>query len=146
VRGFCGIGILNSEKDCNVGTLWRTAHSLGAAFIFTVGRKYELQSSDTTKAHRTVPYFHYADFNDFYQHLPNECRLVGIENNAEAVPIQRVVHPERAVYLLGSEGSGLTNEAISKCMFTIVLPGIVCLNVAVAGSLVLFDRIQKGVT
>jgi tRNA G18 (ribose-2'-O)-methylase SpoU len=59
------------------------------------------------------------------------------------MPIADFKHPERCIYLLGAEDSGLTKEAINKCHEIIILPGTFCLNVSVAGSIVLFDRIQK---
>lgn len=49
----------------------------------------------------------------------------------------------QACYLLGAEDNGLTKEAISKCQELVYLPGERSLNVAVAGSIVLYDRISK---
>jgi tRNA G18 (ribose-2'-O)-methylase SpoU len=71
------------------------------------------------------------------------CRLVGIELDKNARPIQNYVHPKQALYLLGAEDSGLTKEAISHCQDIICLPGEVSMNVAVAGSIVIYDRVSK---
>jgi hypothetical protein len=38
--GYFGIGIIGPKTPENVGTLWCTAHALGAAWIFTVGHRY----------------------------------------------------------------------------------------------------------
>lgn len=142
-RGFFGIGILNPKTKENVGTLWRSAQAFGASFMFTIGRRYSTQCTDTTKAHRSTPLYNYNTFNDFYDHIPMECRLVGVELAESAEPITEFKHPQQAAYLLGAEDNGLSKEAIAKCKSIIVLPGIYCLNVSVAGSIVMFDRVQK---
>jgi len=48
-RGFFGIGIQNIKTESNIGTLWRSANILGADFIYTIGKRYKKQSSDTMK-------------------------------------------------------------------------------------------------
>ena len=52
-------------------------------------------------------------------------------------------HPERAVYLLGSETDGLSPEALEHCADVVQIPGEFSLNVSVAGSIVLYDRLLK---
>lgn len=126
----------------NVGTLWRSAYIFGAAYIFTLGHRYKKQSSDTTKSWRHIPLFNYPTWEQFIQ--PHDCLLVGIEIVEEAQPIEKYKHPERAIYLLGAEDHGLTNEALNRCNQIIQLPGKECFNVAVAGSLVMYDRWLKG--
>lgn len=142
-RGYFGIGVENSKNGMNIGTLWRTANIFGAAFIFTIGNRYELQKSDTMCTPKHIPYFAYPDFSTFYNNKPEKCPIVGIEINKKSVPISQHIHFERCVYLLGAEDRGLTSKALSKCQVVIQLPGTKCLNVATAGSIVLFDRINK---
>jgi len=137
-RGFCGIGIFHSKTPVNVGTLWRSAAILGADFIFTVGRRYDHQPSDTMKAWRHIPLWHFSDLDDL--RVPRDCKLVGIELDKRARPIHTFAHPERAVYLLGAEDRGLSKEAIARCHSLVCLPGEWSMNVAVAGSIVLHDR------
>jgi tRNA G18 (ribose-2'-O)-methylase SpoU len=142
-RGFFGIGIQNVKTETNIGTLWRSAFIFGASFIFTIGNRYKRQASDTTQSWRHIPLYNYESFEDFYKSMPYDCQLIGIELDDKSIPIAEFKHPERCIYLLGAEDSGLTNEAINKCHQLIILPGTFCLNVSVAGSIVLFDRIQK---
>lgn len=143
MRGYFGIGIQNTKTEVNTGTLWRSAKLLGASFIFTIGRRYQRQVSDTLKAYRSIPLYNYVDFNSFYSHLPYNCFLIGIELDEKASLLKNFMHPERCVYLLGAEDNGLTKEAISKCHKLIQLPGEFSMNVAVAGSIVMYDRISK---
>jgi tRNA G18 (ribose-2'-O)-methylase SpoU len=142
-RGYYGIGIQNVKTAANIGTLWRSAFILGASFIFTIGNRYKRQAGDTTESWRHIPLYNYPTFDEFYKAMPYDCRLVGIELTDTSIPIVEYKHPERCIYLLGAEDSGLSNEAVNKCHELIILPGSFCMNVSVAGSIVLFDRNQK---
>lgn len=139
--GFCGIGIERSKTPVNVGTLWRSAAILGADFIFTVGKRYPRQASDTIKAWRHIPLWEFEDLDDL--RTPYDCRLVGVEMDERARMVADFTHPARAVYLLGAEDNGLTRKALDRCHALIKLPGAYSLNVAVAGSIVLHDRAAK---
>jgi tRNA G18 (ribose-2'-O)-methylase SpoU len=142
-RGYFGIGIEHTKTEQNVGTLWRSAQLMGASFIFTIGRRYKKQASDTSKTWRTVPLYNYDTFNQFYSSMPHDCMLIGVELDERAHPIKTFVHPERCIYLLGAEDNGLTKQAITACHSLIVLPGDHSMNVSVAGSIVMYDRITK---
>lgn len=142
-RGYCGVGILGCKTAVNIGTLWRSAHILGADFIFTVGKRYKRQASDTTKAWKSIPLWHFDDIDDLLAHSPFDCRLVGVELDERANPLAAYKHPDRAIYLLGAEDKGLPEQVINRCHDLIVLPGDYSLNVATAGSIVLYDRSQR---
>lgn len=142
-RGFYGIGIVGSKTPLNVGTLWRSAFSLGASFIFTAGRRYPRQASDTVKAWRHVPLIEFADVEALWEAIPYDCVPIAVELDQRARPINNYVHPERAIYLLGAEDHGLPKFALDRARDVIQLPGAYCLNVAVAGSIVMYDRAVK---
>jgi tRNA G18 (ribose-2'-O)-methylase SpoU len=141
--GFFGIGIANNVTGLNIGTLWRTAHILGAAFIFTVGKRYSPESSDVTKAWNKIPLYHYKTADELKAALPYSTPLIGVELTETATPIETFEHPHRAVYLLGNERSGLPERVLALCNDVIKLPGNFSLNVAVAGSIVIYDRVAK---
>jgi len=142
-RGYCAIGIDHVKTPVNVGTLWRSAYNLGASAIFTIGRRYPQQGADTVKAWRHIPLFEFRDAEDLIEHLPYGCPLVGVEIDERSKPLQRFHHPERACYVLGAEDHGLTKEVADACHFLVEIPSNRCLNVAVAGSIVLYDRNAK---
>lgn len=142
-EGFYGIGLFNFIKGYNVGTLWRSAFILGASFIYTIGQRYERQGSDVVKAWTKIPLFHYDDFEDFYDNLPHGTLLVGAEMCERSTPLASYEHPLRAVYLLGSEANGLPPAVQKACHSLVQLPGEFSLNVAVTGSLIMYDRISK---
>ena len=139
-RGYCGIGIFGNKTPDNLGTLWRSAYVFGASFIFTIGRRYPKQASDTLQTWRHVPLHHYADLADFWEHIPYDCPVIGVELAEDSVPVPGFSHPQRCIYLLGAEDYGLSPQALARCHQVVQLAGRHCLNVAVAGSIILHDR------
>jgi len=137
---YFGIGIQNGKTPENLGVLWRSAQNLGASFIFTIGNRYAKQACDTHNAVKAMPYFHYETFEDFYMHLPKGAMLVGVELTEEAVSLETFEHPRRCVYLLGAEDHGLSKKAIKKSHHLIKFKSVMSLNVAIAGSIVMYDR------
>jgi tRNA G18 (ribose-2'-O)-methylase SpoU len=143
VRGYFAIGIERTKTEVNVGTLWRSAHLLGAAYVFTIGRRYRRQASDTTHAWRSIPLFHYETFEEMYRNIPHDCRLIGVELDERSKPLETFLHPDRCIYLLGAEDNGLTKATLSRCHALVQLPGWASMNVAAAGTCVLYDRVAK---
>lgn len=142
-RGFFEIGIYRSKTPANVGTLWRSAYQMGANGIFTVGQRYPHQASDTVKAHKHIPMREFLDFDALLAGLPHGAPIVAVEMGGR--PMENFVHPECAIYLLGAEDHGIPHSIIARCHHVISLPSvrIASYNVAVAGSLVMFDRMNK---
>lgn len=142
-RGYFEIGIARTKTENNIGTLWRSAYQLGAAGIFTIGRRYKCQSSDTTQAWRHIPLREYRCIEDFLEHRPFSCPIIGIEMGGQN--LSTFAHPEQAIYLLGAEDSGLSTKELAACNQLISLQSARTnsFNVAVAGSLVMYDRFTK---
>jgi tRNA G18 (ribose-2'-O)-methylase SpoU len=141
--GYCAIGVYQGKTHHNLGTLWRSAYILGAAYIFTIDGRYKKQSSDVVRAWSRIPLFNYKQFDDFLKSIPYDCRLVGVELDDKAEFLHEFQHPKRAIYLLGAEDSGLPDFVLEKCHMLIKLPGNSSLNVGVTGSIVLHDRASK---
>ncbi len=140
VNEFFGIGIQNGKTPENLGVLWRSAQNLGASFIFTIGNRYAKQACDTHHAVKSMPYYHYDTFEEFFNHLPKGARLVGVELTKEAEDLETFHHPRRCVYLLGAEDHGLSQKAIDKSHFLVKFKSQLSLNVSIAGSIVMYDR------
>src|SRR5688500_6838152 len=100
-RGYFEIGIASGKTVENVGTLWRSAYQLGAAGIFTIGRRYPRQASDTLKTSRHIPLREFENLDAFLAAQPSDCQVIGVEMGGEQLPTFN--HPERAIYLLGAE-------------------------------------------
>lgn len=143
-RGYFGVGVWHPKREVNVGTLWRSAHLMGAAFCFTVGRRYkERQAGDTTNARLSLPLFHFDDLDSLA--LPHGAPLVGVELDPRAVPLGRFTHPDRAVYLLGAEDHGLPVDVLDRCHRIVQVESVQpwSMNVAVAGSILLHHRLTS---
>ena len=142
-NGFYGIGILNNANEFNIGTLWRSAYILGASFIFSVTKKYKPQSSDVTKAWTKIPLYHYETIGELKHNLPHSTKLIGVEMVKQSIPLIQFQHPIRGVYLLENERIGLSDVILNECESVVSLPGDFSLNVAVAGSILMYDRVSK---
>lgn len=145
MRGYFGIGVYHSKTEENIGTLWRHARLYGADFIFTIGRRYKRQASDTSNTQLHIPLYNYTDYQDFVDHLPYGCPVVCVELSERAVSLPEANHPERAVYLLGAEDHGLPDDVMAgKQVIQIPAAEPQSMNVAVSGTLVMYDRFVKG--
>lgn len=143
-HGYFGIGIYHPKSEVNQGTLWRSAYAFGASFIFTVGRRYQSQSSDTPNTWKHIPAYHYKTMDELINFLPIGCPIVGVELDARSSPVNQFEHPARCCYLLGAEDHGLPPSIISRCHRLIQIPSLkMCLNVATAGSIVMYDRATR---
>lgn len=144
-RGFFGVVVYHPKSEYNIGTLWRAAFLQDAAFVGTIGRRYKTQSSDTPHTANHVPLIHYTDLDDMISHLPHSCPLVGVELDECAKMLPEFSHPERALYLLGAEDHGLPPEVLDRCHYVVQIPTVRewSMNVAAAGSIVMYDRMAK---
>lgn len=142
-RGYFGVAVWKPKTTDNVGTLWRTANILGASFIAVIAGRYQKQASDTMATHRHIPLYHFETFADFKTHQPSGCRIIAVELCDGACNLVDYAHPEQAVYLLGPEDGSLSPDILAECHSRLVIPGSHCYNLAVAGSIVMYDRVAK---
>ena len=146
MRGYFEIGIFNPKKDCNYGTLMRSAYQLGAAGVFVIGARFKRQVSDTCNASEHIPAREFADFDSFFKQKPLGANLVAIESpEYGGRQLNGFYHPKQAIYLLGAEDSGLPIEIVKKCDFIVSIESIrqPSYNVAMAGTIVMYDRMIK---
>jgi len=144
MRGYFGIGVERISKTMNVGSLFRSAHAFGADFMFTVAANYdraEGSKSDTSDAPGHVPFYAFPDIGSLV--LPEKCSLVGVELLDDAVDLPSFRHPQRAAYILGPERDFLSPELVERCDLTIKIPTKFCVNVGIAGAIVMYDRIMS---
>lgn len=140
-RGYFGIALYRPKKDVNFGSLLRTAQIFDASFVALIGGRYHRQASDTFAAVHHVPIFEYDCFDSFYINLPRSCRIVAVEQHARAENLRVFRHPLSAVYLLGAEDDGLPPAIVDRCHSIVQLDGEKSLNLAVAGSIVIYHRV-----
>lgn len=141
MSGYFEIGIYRGKNELNIGTLWRSAYQLGAAGIFTIGKRYKRQPSDTLNVMNNIPLRHYETLEELKANRPTGAALVGVEMGG--ISLSKFTHPRNAIYLLGAEDDGLPAEVLKYCNSVVSLDAVRTnsYNVAVAGSLVMYHRV-----
>lgn len=141
-RGYFGIGAERISKSLNLGNLMRSAHGFGASFTFTIGATYRAMeaAADTSKSRVHVPHFNWAGVDDLA--LPQGCKLVGIELLDQSIELPSFRHPLRAAYVLGPERGALSAKLLARCDYVVKIPTSFCINVAMAGAIVMYDRVR----
>ncbi len=142
MRGYFGIGVEGINKPFNVGNLFRSAHAFGASFVFNVAATYRRadgNQTDTSDALANLPFYEFPTLGDFK--LPKGCSLVGVELLDNAVTLPSFTHPRCAAYVLGPEKSSLSPGIVARCDHILRIPTKFCLNVGIAGALVMYDRL-----
>ncbi len=142
-RGYFAIGAERISKSLNLGNLMRSAHGFGASFTFTIGATYQALEAhaDTSKGARHLPHYNWSSIGELV--LPEGCRLVGVELIEGAVELPVFRHPVRAAYILGPERGSLSPEVLARCDHVVKIPTSFCVNVAMAGAIVMYDRLRS---
>jgi tRNA G18 (ribose-2'-O)-methylase SpoU len=143
MRGYFGIGVERLSKPANLGNLFRSAHAFGASFVFIIGAHPRIRELlfDTSKSAERLPCFVWASAQEMS--LPKECRLVGVELTEDAIDLPSFPHPLRAAYVLGAELGGISPALLTRCDYVVRIPSAFSLNVAIAGAIVMYDRIRS---
>jgi tRNA G18 (ribose-2'-O)-methylase SpoU len=141
-RGYFGIGAERISKSLNLGNLMRSAHGFGASFTFTIGATYQALEAraDTSKGAQHLPHYDWRNVEEMQ--LPQGCRLIGVELLDEAIDLPSFRHPHRAAYVLGPEKGSLSAELLARCDQVVKIPTRFCINVAMAGAVVMYDRVR----
>lgn len=142
-KGYFAIGAERMSKSLNLGNLMRSAHAFGASFTFTVGATYQALEAraDTSKGQWHLPHYNWTKSEDMT--LPQGCRLVGVELVDAAIDLPSFRHPLRAAYVLGPEQGSLSPQLLARCDYVVKIPTSFCINVAMAGAIVMYDRVKS---
>ncbi len=130
MRGYFGIGVERISKAMNLGNL------------FPVDAAYERRRgswADTSDAPKHVPFYEFPDAASMI--LPEGCALVGVELLDDAVELPSFRHPRQAAYVFGPERGALSPEMVARCDHVIKIPTRFCINVGMAGVVVMYDRL-----
>ena len=141
MRGYFGIAAEGISKAMNVGALFRTAHAFDASFVFTVDAAYDRSHggrADTSNAMGHLPFYEFPDLGSM--RLPEKCQLVGVELTDDAVELPSFRHPSQAAYILGPERGSLSDAMVQRCDHIVKIPTRFCINVSLAGALIMYDR------
>jgi tRNA G18 (ribose-2'-O)-methylase SpoU len=109
------IAIQNWEHDFNIGSIVRTANAFNVSGVHIIGRRrWNRRGAMVTDRYLDVS--HHPTVSDFAAELTADSYvIIGVDNLAGAVPLERSELPQRTCLVFGSEGPGLTDELLARC-------------------------------
>ena len=142
-RGYFAIGAERMSKSLNLGNLMRSAHAFGASFTFTIGSNYSSLEAyaDTSRSQLHLPHYNWRSLDEVA--FPKGVKLVGIELVDGAIDLPSFRHPLQAAYVLGPERGSLSEQLLARCDYVVKIPTSFCVNVAMAGAIVMYDRVRS---
>lgn len=141
----CWVALSNVRSPGNFGTLLRTAAASGAAGFILLGNQVDpfdpavVRASMGTLFKQTLVRAELEDLRDWAQ--LHHVQIVGA-SPAGSVDYDQVNYASSTVLMLGEERQGLTEAQRSVCHQLVRIPmqpGVDSLNLAVAGSLLLYQ-------
>ena len=139
-RGYVCVGLQAPKTAANVGSVVRACGNFGVSALFISEFKYKHAPTDSMKTSRHLPIIQLDQVEavDLF-----DCRLVAVELVDYARPLPDYIHPERAMYLFGSEDGSLDDEALERADDIVFVPTSRCMNLAATVHVVLYDRMMK---
>lgn len=109
------VAIENWQHDFNIGSIVRTANAFAAAEVHIVGRRrWNKRGAMVTDRYQHVR--HHPSVADFAAWASEQqVAIIGIDNIANAVPLEHAELPENCVLVFGQEGPGLSEEMSAMC-------------------------------
>jgi len=98
----------------------------------------QIRKSDTSRSADHMPLWVYPHAEGL--HLPTDCSLVGVELTEDAVDLPSFRHPTKAAYIFGPERGNLSDDLLARCDHVVKIPMKFCVNVGVAGAILMYDR------
>jgi hypothetical protein len=141
-RGYFGIGVEGISKPMNLGAVLRTAHAFHASFCFTIGACFNVRdvlASDTSVAFDSMP-------------VQSLCRRRQLSTprsaavwSASRSRMMRSICPASPIrrpapMCWGPRRIRSRRRMQERCDFIIKIPTRFCVNLSVAGAIVMYDR------
>lgn len=140
-RGFAAVALDHPKNIINIGGVLRAVMNYCAGLIVLGACRVPVRhAADTMKAYCTVPTIR---VDDVFKGLPFDTVPVAVDLVEDATPLPEYKHPERAFYIFGAEDQTLGARVLDKCRDTIYVPTNLCMNLAAAVNVVLYDRMVK---
>lgn len=141
MRGFSSIGLVNPKTPANLGSVLRAAYAFDAALVVLQGRRMSPDiGTNTPKGHRHLPLVR---VEDVFDACPHGAVPVAVELCDGAISLEDFCHPTQAFYIFGPEDGSIPPAVLDRCRHKVIIPSRVCLNLACAVNIVLYDRAAK---
>ena len=143
-RGYFGIGVEGVSKSANVGALLRTAHAFGAAFCFIVGAGFDARAGRLADTADTAGACAAMALPDRRGAGCAAALRAGGRRTAGRCDRSALVPPSGERCLCARPGAirPVARHA-ARCRHVVRIPTRFALNLAVAGALVLYDRLLQ---
>lgn len=144
------VGLHQSKDPTNLANVRRTVSCYGGGRLFVTGGRmtHAIESSERLprplrdrRYENTRMQLGMTDFN-IEEWAKQGFTPVAIEVSGSQ-NLAYFEHPHNAFYIFGPEDGSLPPQILSKCHAHVVIPTLHCLNLAVAVSTVLYDRMAK---
>ena len=154
-KGFPMLFLEDLQDPGNLGTIIRTAEAAGVSGIVLSKGCVDPFSPKVVRATMgsifRTPVFKCASTEDFYDLIPKK-RQEGYSFYAAALSGKRsytdIIYGKKAAFLIGNEGNGLSERAVSACDEEMLIPmegKAESLNAAVAAAVIMFEaKRQRG--
>lgn len=131
------VGVYDPKGAITTRTLSRVALSMGARGFFSIG-------GGVMPPRENLAMFNFASMADARGYLP-AYPWIAVETGPRAEPLHSFTHPADAIYLFGDQNGTIPRDVLRDMAGVVEVetegPGI--LDVAVAGGIVLHDRLTK---
>ena len=148
-RGYAAIRLDGTLHDVNVGSVLRAAQVFDAGLVAVRpgrdihrDRRWTHLRTDTTRAYRHRPFL---IVDELLPVRPVGAALVVVEIGVGGQFLRDFQHPATAFYVFGPEQGGLDGDIYDQAdaVVEIESPTSLCVNLATAVHLVLYDRWVK---
>jgi len=136
-----------SNKN-NEGMIIRTAEAMGINLVMNLSdcKKYE----SSTKHDKHMHFVKHESIDKFIEFCKsNNHSIVCLENTENAVFLPEANYPKNPVFVTGNESKGVPKEILEQADLVVKIPQAfsycVCMNTAIACSIVLYDWFQKNI-
>lgn len=139
---------INPKFSVNIGTMARNAELLGfeKLYISQYGRTGKrVGATDTAKSFLRIGEFIEDDIQLIKQYQNNGDAVLAVELDDKAQDVSTFDHPKDALYIIGSEDKGISEEVLNMVDKTLVVPAEKpwSYNAADAAAIVMYDRYVK---
>lgn len=129
-------------KKINIGNLIRSACAFNIHSVLIAGSKKNVQFFGSQGTFKHIDFINFDSLEGAVKHARSnlKCEILGIEIRQDAKSINTEPFKGNTAFILGNEGTGLSEKQASYCDNFIYIPqygtGTASLNVAISGSIV----------
>lgn len=132
----------------NVGFVLRSAYNFGMEQLWVTGDRIDFDGRKGQPLPREERFKEYARVPTIrserpIDRFPRGTTVIGVELVPGAMPLTYFEHPDNAVYVFGKEDGGISKGMRTMVHQFVFISTHSCLNLAMAVSVVLYDRLYK---